>query len=356
MLAFPAVPNDDPGMNSAKIDGLPLIALRPVVDGQHTWVAMLLAAEPLPDMATQERLFDSAGLAEALDGLVCVVPTFSSRAENPAEEFIHVVPAVAAGDATTSLAPLPPECADGPCLATGVDSFSAFERCRKAGFTWFAGNYALRPMPGTASRNAARHALVLQLLTLITHEADSRELETLIKQDAQLSYQLLRLVNSVAFSPGQRITSFNQAITLLGRKPMQRWLQLLLYARPDGAGRSPLLPRAAMRAACMEALFPTASADLREQAFMAGMFSLLDLLFNESIVKLLAPLHLPVEVNRALQERGGLFGPALRAVESAETGDAPLAAALAEADIATDLWTQALIKACRWAVCVSHEA
>ena len=343
-------------MDSATNDSLPLVALQPVVDAQHGWVAMLLAADVLPDAATQARLFNSAGLADALDGLVCVAPSFGRPAETAVEGFVHRVPAITIGDAASAAAPLPPECAAGPCLALGVDSFSAFERSRKAGFTWFAGNYALHPMPGMAARNATRHALVLQLLSLITHDADSREIENLVKQDAQLSYQLLRLVNSVAFSPGQRISSFNHAITMLGRKPMQRWLQLLLYARPEGGDRSPLLPRAAMRAAFMEALFSTASAETREQAFMAGMFSLLDVMFNERMAKLLAPLHLPVEVNRALQERGGPFGLALRAVETAEKGDAPLAPAVAEAAIDSDTWTQGLVKACRWSVCVSHEA
>lgn len=343
-------------MTSSRTDSQPLVALQPVVDGQHGWVAMLLVADPLPDAAAQARLFDSAGLTDALDGLACVVPAFGRPAESTAEGYIQRVPAAAAGDAASAAGPLPPECAAGPCLALGVDSFSAFERCRKAGFTWFAGNYALHPMPGMAARNAARHALVLQLLTLITHDADSRELENLIKQDAQLSYQLLRLVNSVAFSPGQRIASFNHAITMLGRKPMQRWLQLLLYARPEGGDRSPLLPRAAMRAALMEGLFQTADAETREQAFMAGMFSLLDLMLNEKMAKLLAPLHLAVELNRALQERGGALGTALRAVETAEQGDAPLAPALAEAGLDNDTWTQALVKACRWSVCVSREA
>jgi EAL and modified HD-GYP domain-containing signal transduction protein len=137
---------------------------------------------------------------------------------------------------------------------------------------------------------------------------------------------------------------------------MQRWLQLLLYARPDGSGRSPLLPRAAMRAAFMEALFATGSPELREQAFMVGMFSLLEVMLNEKMAKLLAPLNLPVEVNRALQERGGTLGLALRAVEAGETGLAPLAEALAGAVIDTATWTRALIGACHWSVRVSREA
>lgn len=336
---------------------LPLISLQPVTDAEHGWVAMLLHADPLPDVDAQSRLFAAGGLAQALDGLPCILPAFGSGEIAPADGFIHRIPAAAAGDPASPVGPLPPQCAGGgPCLAIGVDSMSAFERCRKAGFTWFAGNYALHPMPGTRARNATRHALVLELLTLITHEADSRQLENVIKRDPQISYQLLRLVNSVAFAPGRTITSFNHAITMLGRKPMQRWLQLLLYARPGEGGHSPLLPRAAMRAALMEGLFSGGTEAMRELAFMAGMFSLLDVMLNESMAKLIAPLRLAIEVNRALVERGGVLGPALRAVVAAETGDTPLAEALAAAKIGPNAWGQALVGACRWAVHVSREA
>ena len=330
------------------------IALRPISDAEHGWAAMLLSAEVLPDAAAQQHLFGDIGLAAALDGLPCVVPAFGSVDEVPADAFVRPVSAAVATDAVAPA--VPPACGDGPCLVLNVDSFSAFERCRKSGFNWFAGNYPLHPMPGMATRNAARHAVVLQLLTLITHDADTGDIEQVVKHDPQLSYQLLRLVNSVAFLPGQRITSFSHAITMLGRKPMQRWLQLLLYARPESTSRSPLLPRAAMRAAFMEALFATGSPEVRDQAFMVGMFSLLDVMMNENLAKLLAPLHLPGEVNRALQDRGGPLGLALNAVEAGETGAAPLAEAVAAVAIDPAVWNRALVGACHWSVRVSREA
>lgn len=339
---------------SETLTDLPLVSLQPITDAEHAWVALLLHAEPMPDAEGQERLCKAAGVVEALDGMACIVPAFGHFSDMPEGALVRPVPAAVSSESTAPS--LPPEAGLGPCLALGVNSFSAFERCRKAGFTWFAGNYPLHPMPGMAARNAARHALVLQLLTLITHDADTREIEAVIRQDPQLSYQLLRLVNSVAFSPSQRITSFGHAITLLGRKPMQRWLQLLLYARPSDNGHSPLLPRAAMRAAFMEALFSHAGQLQREQAFMVGMFSLLDVMFNEKMAKLLAPLHLAVDVNRALQERGGPFGPALRAVEAGETGNLPLAEALAEAAITAEPWLHGLAAGCQWAVRVSRAA
>ena len=330
----------------------PLINLQPVANAQHAWVAMLLHAPVDPPAATLGHLFDELGLADALDGLPCVVPGAAAPAS--AAERLRRMTAATYDAEAERIAPPPASGADEPSLALGVNGYAAFDTCKTAGYAWFAGTYALHPAPDNAPRDTARHAMVLQLLTLITHDADTREIEDLIKRDAQLSYQLLRLVNSVAFSPGKKITSFGQAITMLGRLQLQRWLQLLLYARPAGAGPSALLPRAAYRAAFMEALFPP---KLAERAFMAGMFSLLDVMLRERMGRIVAPLHLAEDISKALLERGGPLGPALIAIENAERADHDaLAASLGEAGIDIPTWTGAMIRACHWTVRVSHEA
>ena len=217
--------------------------------------------------------------------------------------------------------------------------------------------YPLTPQPGHAPRNATRQALLLQLLNLISHDGDSHAIENLIKKDAHLSYQLLRLVNSVAFSLNHSITSFSQAITLLGRRQLQRWLQLLLYAHPDAAGRSALLPRAALRAALMEALCVAQIGEGHEQAFMIGMFSLLEQMLGSPLAKVLAPLHLPGDIAGALLRRTGPLGLLLRVVEASELGHTEaLAAALAGAKIDNITWADALIRASHWAIQVSRKA
>ena len=80
---------------------------------------------------------------------------------------------------------------------------------------------------------------LLKLLSLVVQDADTREIEEIFRQEPKLSYNLLRLVNSVAVGPKTPITGFNQAITVLGRRQLQRWLQLLIYANQFGQAGQP---------------------------------------------------------------------------------------------------------------------
>jgi EAL and modified HD-GYP domain-containing signal transduction protein len=383
----------------------PLICLHPIADAQHGWAALLLDPEEPLSCEQLTRLFGESGLFEALGTLSCVVPLasphVSEEIENllPAEQVVLRLPVDACVEATDcaelhrlrtlGFQPmaegLPPndgklcpdvvalaiDCVDvsrtnptavlslsrGPHLALGVDTMEDFARCSAAGFHWFAGNYPMHIGGGHSPRGGTRHGLLLRLLTLITHDAESHEIENLMKQDAHLSYQLLRLVNSVAFSLSREITSFGQAITLLGRRQLQRWLQLLLYARQDRTAKSPLLPRAALRAGLMEAICAEKQNGNSDQAFMVGMFSLLDRLMGVDLADVLAPLHLPSNVNEALTERSGPLGLSIRAIEAAEIGDhAALAELLAAADIDRTVWLAALVRGYHWAIQVSREA
>ena len=87
---------------------------------------------------------------------------------------------------------------------------------------------------------------------------------------------MLRLVNSAAIAPRSPIESFAQAINLLGRRQLGRWLQLLVYADTDGKKSiNPLLIKAATRGRMMELLASKESTN-SDCAFMVGCFSLLD--------------------------------------------------------------------------------
>jgi EAL and modified HD-GYP domain-containing signal transduction protein len=241
----------------------------------------------------------------------------------------------------------------GPHLARGVHSAVRRDQCAEAGFGWFSGDYPIHPAPSDEADDGTSRKRLLNLLVLLAADAETREVEALLKQDPALSFQLLKLVNSAAFALSTPITSFGQAIGLLGRRQLQRWLQLLLYARQREDGLpNPLLPVAALRAAQMESLCKQRGGDREAQdlAFMVGVFSLLDVLLDLPMTEIVAELKLAPDTAAALTERSGMLGQLLALVET----PAPTPAALREAGIATARWWQSQLHAYHWAIQVSR--
>jgi EAL and modified HD-GYP domain-containing signal transduction protein len=241
----------------------------------------------------------------------------------------------------------------GPHLARAIDSGARLAECEAAGFSWFSGDYPIHPGASAEPHDGTSRKRLLDLLGLLARDADSRELETLLKQDPALSYHLLKLVNSAAFALSMPINSFGQAISLLGRRQLQRWLQLLLYARRHEDGLpNLLLPLAALRAAQMESLCKLQGGDHEAQdlAFMAGVFSLLDVLLALPMDQIVGALGLAPDVRDALLRREGPLGTTLRLAETA----APSLQDLQDAAIAPGQWWKSQLQAYHWAIQVSR--
>jgi len=385
----------------------PLISLQPVTNSQHAWWGLLLASHPAADLQALPRLFGEYGLNEALGGLSCMVPLADPGVlvgdpvgQLPAERIILLIPAsrctdpAAAADlerlqrlgfrlmaqglpetgrklpsavsglavdiASASVDPAGlPEILkqlQGPHLALGVDAPASYEQAIAAGCSRFAGEYPLHPVP-TQQQQGQSRALLLKLLALVASEADSHTIEMLLKQAPALSYQLLKLVNSVSFALTKKIANFGHAITLLGRRQLQRWLQLLLYAQQSGDLHNPLMARAALRASLTEALCKASGGDREEQerAFMAGMFSLLDALFAMPLADIVAPLNLAEDVVEAMLRRSGRLGALLSIAEQSERAPTPdFAGQLAASGLTPASYCQSLVQACRWTIQVDR--
>jgi EAL and modified HD-GYP domain-containing signal transduction protein len=381
----------------------PLVEVRPVANAQNEWVALLLGAPAASglDGAALQALFGTSDLLAAAAPLDCIVLLVSPAVLTPSTLALlapnRVLLALRAaslaedgavrrltalqqagyrilldGDLPAGMARPPAlrtvarDCGSalpapapsslpglfGPHLARGVDTPARFQACENAGFGWFEGDYPLHQARAEGDDGSSRKRL-LTLLALLARDADSCELEHQLKHDPALSYHLLKLVNSAAFSGGLDITSFAQAISRIGRRQLQRWLQLLLYARPH-ADSPPnlLLPLAALRGAMLEALCEREGGDRDAQdlAFMAGVFSLLDRLFHMPMAAIVADLRLPAHVEAALVQRDGVLG---RRLQLAGCGR-PDPALLAAAGIDAAAWWQASLHAHHWAIQVAR--
>jgi EAL and modified HD-GYP domain-containing signal transduction protein len=381
----------------------PLVEIRSVANAQNEWVALLLraaegSANSPASPAALQALFSSPDLLNAVAPLDCIV-----RIDHPAvltPSVLELLPpnrvllagaaSVLAEEGTARrLAELqlagyrvlldgalpqgvaqPPalrtvarDCgADaprpsslpalfGPHLAYGVATRTRARECEAAGFAWFSGDYMLESPHAEGDDGTSRKRL-LTMLALLARDADSRELEAQLKQDPGLSYHLLKLVNSAAFSTGTSITSFGQAISRIGRRQLQRWLQLLLYAhhQPDSPPNL-LLPLAALRGALLEAACKRdgGDRDAQDLAFMAGVFSLLDRLFHMPMADVVRDLNLPEHVEAALLLRLGPLGKRLRLAEAEQLD----AATLDGAGVEASAWWQDKLHAYHWAIQVA---
>lgn len=224
---------------------------------------------------------------------------------------------------------------------------------------YLAGGWYLRPPPKPGGTQHASRALALQLLQLVAADADTHEIEAILRHDPSLSYHLLRLVNSLTRG-GKRITSFAQAILILGRQQLRRWLNLILFAAQKEDPRSQMLTaRVSVRARSMELLARAAGLDKahQEAAFITGMFSLLGVLFGMSLAEVLKPLNVSEELSAALLRMEGELGTMLATVIAAENADAILVAGqLAELGIPDSVFNEVGIAAVAWMLEVVAEA
>lgn len=209
-------------------------------------------------------------------------------------------------------------------LAEKVENFDEYQRCLDLGFDYFQGYYFAKPAILSGKKLTPSQVALMQLMAQLNSDAANIEIEHTIKQDASLGLTLLRMVNSPALGTGHRITSLGQALMVLGRRQLQRWLQILLYAEPRHAAGalSPLLVLATTRGKLLELMayrLKPRNRDMAEIAFTVGIMSLTDALFASPMEKILEQIPVVDAVSAALLSRSGIYGEMLKLAEYMET-------------------------------------
>jgi c-di-GMP-related signal transduction protein len=210
-------------------------------------------------------------------------------------------------------------------LAEKVDSREQAQTCHDLGYALFQGYYFAKPVIIAGRKLGHSQLALVRLLGLVLEDAETADLEGVLKHEPGLAMNLMRLTNSVATGVRTKVTSMRHAITVLGRRQLQRWLQLLLYTNPHGGSvANPLLQLAATRGRLMELLAAKLHPGRREvedHAFMTGIMSLMPSLMGVPLEEILKGLNIAGDVLSALEANEGDLGVMLQLAQALEAGD-----------------------------------
>lgn len=120
-------------------------------------------------------------------------------------------------------------------LAEKIETSEEFHEAKDIGYTLFQGYFFCKPEIIQGTDIPGYKINYLELLKEInTPNIDFDKMEAIIKRDVSLSFKLLKLINSVAYSFYNKIKSIKHALVLLGILEIKKWLYLVALTEIGG--------------------------------------------------------------------------------------------------------------------------
>ena len=207
-------------------------------------------------------------------------------------------------------------------VAEKIETAQQYDMASSHGIALFQGYWFARPSLVQARLVTPSQGAILELMSLVRKQASTDAIEEVLKKDAGLAFNLMRLINSSGFGLTREITSFRQAVMLMGLKKLFRWAALLLTLSRNGGPPPAVGSTAVVRGRLMELLaLEIYDLDLADEAFVAGIFSLLDAMLGMSMDSALQLITVPEPVSSALLRHEGPLGKLSQLAEACESDD-----------------------------------
>lgn len=207
-------------------------------------------------------------------------------------------------------------------IAEKVETPEQYQRMVALGVKLFQGYLFSRPVPLNGQSIRPAQSAIVQLINLVRQQAKVERIEEVLKHDPSLSFNLLRLINSAGFGARGEVTSFKHAVMLMGLDKLYRWAAMLLTTSRLGDAPPSTGNTAIVRGRLMELLVAERlNNEDRDHAFVAGVFSLLDVMLGMPMDMAIAALALPKPVSEVLLHRSGVLAPFLELTLACEQVD-----------------------------------
>ncbi|WP_438864248.1 EAL and HDOD domain-containing protein [Neptunicella sp.] len=208
-------------------------------------------------------------------------------------------------------------------LAEKVETHAQFEQAKALGFNYFQGYFFCKPeMVKSRFLGHSSAALINALREISKPDARADKVAQACQGDPRLSVKLLRYVNSSLFFRATPISSIKHAVSFLGEQELRRFVYLMLTTYATSARLTEVIKASLARARFCELWAQTTRLTPNsDEAFLAGMLSMVEAIFDAPIEDILKNIGLSGPLYEVLTQKQGLLGMALHLIESIERAD-----------------------------------
>jgi EAL and modified HD-GYP domain-containing signal transduction protein len=208
-------------------------------------------------------------------------------------------------------------------LAEKIETYAEFQHAITIGCEYYQGYFFSRPeIIKTVAFNPSQIAVVNLWSEINKAELDFKNITAIFEDDINLSFKLLRYVQSPIFKRDAAIQTIKQAIIVLGIVELKRFISLLFTAQ-FSIGKPKALTIMALSRGRFCELMVNATLPINSQpsAFLIGLLSLIDAMVDGDIQELMDKLPLHQDMKDAIINRKGESANFLKLCELLEKGN-----------------------------------
>ena len=207
-------------------------------------------------------------------------------------------------------------------VAVNLDSQEIYEELKATGgYSLYEGEFYRLPIKKGENKVAPVKATYVELLnTVNVDDFDLTGAADIIGRDTALVVSLLKMVNKMTVNNG--ITTIRHAAAMLGQKELKKWINTVVAEKLCEDKPGEITRVSLIRAKFAENI--AASFDMAGQSaelFLMGLFSVLDVILNQSMDQALSMVKVSKPIENAILRGKGDFAKVLDFIKTYERAD-----------------------------------
>ncbi|WDP93363.1 MAG: HDOD domain-containing protein [Desulfobacter sp.] len=222
-------------------------------------------------------------------------------------------------------------------LAEKVETHQEFKAAKAMGFHYFQGFFFAKPEVLSTRGISANHVTKLRLINEISNrELNIKKIRSFIRNDAPLSFKLLKYANSAFFNRRIPIDTVKDAVNYIGEDELRKFINVVVVSDLGNNKPNELVRLSIIRARMCESFKSVFKSKFSvEELFTLGLFSYMDALMDCPMENVLSHLSFSDKMKQALMGQDKEFSRMVDIISGFERGewDTPIYKALAGSTI-----------------------